>query len=66
MGLKNGDIVYYCRNSRGKIVPVEENGWAAPDQTPTHIIVWISSSSGEAFYGGLGNTFWVDNFQLVY
>ena len=66
MGLKDGDIVYYCRNSRGKIVPIEENGWAAPDQTPTHIIVWISSSCGEAFYGGLGNTFWVDNFQLVY
>lgn len=66
MDLKNGDIVYYCRNSRGRIVPIEENSWASPDETPTHIIIWISSSSGEAFYGGLGNTLWVDNFRLVH
>lgn len=65
MGLKNGDIVYYCENSRGKTVPIEETGWADADETPTHIIIWISSSSGEAFYGGLGNTFWVDNFRIV-
>ena len=62
----DGGIVYYCRNSRGQIVPIQENAWAAPDEEPTHIIIWISSSSGEAFYGGLGNTFWVDNFKLLY
>ena len=50
MDLKNGDIVYYCVNSKGKVVPIEENGWADAGETPTHIIVWISSSSGEAFY----------------
>ena len=66
MDLKNKDIVYYCRNSHGEIVPIQENGWAEPDEEPTHIIIWISSSCGEAFYGGLGNTFWVDNFKLVY
>lgn len=66
MDLKNGDIVYYCRNSKGRIVEIEENGWAGPDEDPTHIIIWISSSCGEAFHGGLGNTFWVDNFKLVY
>ena len=66
MDLKNGDIVYYCRNSKGEIVPVRENGWASPDEQPTHIIIWLSSSCGEAFYGGLGNTFWVDNFELLY
>lgn len=66
MGLKNGEIVYYCRNSHGKIVPIQEDGWAGPDEEPTHIIIWISSSCGEAFYGGLGNTFWVDNFELIY
>ena len=65
MDLKNGDIIYYCRNSKGKIVPVREERWAAPDEEPTHIIIWISSSSGEAFYGGLGNTLWVDNFRQV-
>lgn len=66
MGLHNGDILYYCKNSKGKIVPIQENSWASPDEESTHIIVWISSSSGEAFHGGPGNTFWVDNFQLVY
>lgn len=66
MDLKNGDIIYYCRNSKGKIVPIEENLWASPDEEPTHVIIWISSSNGEAFYGGLGNTFWVDNFKFIY
>ncbi|HIR34402.1 MAG TPA: PCMD domain-containing protein [Candidatus Coprenecus merdigallinarum] len=66
MGLKNGDIVYYCLNSKGRTVPIQENGWAAPEEEPTHIIIWISSSCGEAFYGGLGNTLWIDNFKLIY
>ena len=66
MGLKNDGIVYYCRNSKGRIVPIQENAWAAPDEEPTHIIIWISSSCGEAFYGGLGNTLWIDNFKLIY
>lgn len=62
----DGSVVYYCRNSQGKIVPILENSWASPDEEPTHIVVWISSSKGEAFHGGLGNTFWVDNFRLQY
>lgn len=66
MDLKNSGIVYYCKNSSGKIVPVMENSWAEADEEPTHIVIWISSSCGEAFYGGLGNTFWVDNFKLLY
>ncbi len=66
MKLKNGDIIYNTVNSKGKLVPIMEEGWAHPDEEPTHIIVWISSSCGEAFYGGLGNTFWVDNFDIVY
>lgn len=66
MDLKNNGIVYYCKNSSGKIVPVMENAWAEADEEPTHIVIWISSSCGEAFYGGLGNTFWVDNFKLLY
>ncbi len=64
--LKNGKIVYNTINSNGKLVPICEEGWADADETPTHIIVWISSSSGIAFRGGLGNTFWIDNFDVVY
>ncbi len=64
--LKNDKIVYNTINSKGDLVPICEDGWAAPDETPTHIIVWISSSSGIAFRGGLGNTLWFDNFDVVY
>ncbi len=66
MALKNGDIIYNTKNSKGELVPIIEDGWADPYEEPTHLIVWISSSCGEAFYGGLGNTFWVDNFDIVY
>ncbi len=66
VALKNDKIVYNTINSKGKLVSIEEDGWADPDETPTHIIVWISSSSGIAFRGGLGNTLWVDNFDVVY
>ena len=38
MGLLNGDRAYYARNSRGKMVPVEETGWADADATPTHML----------------------------
>ena len=61
-----GKEITGCRNSKGDIVPLQENDWAEADEEPTHIIIWVSSSCGEAFYGGLGNTFWVDNFELIY
>lgn len=66
MGLKNGDSAYYCLNSKGRSVPILEEGWADADDTPTHAIVWISSSCGKAFYGGLGNKFWIDNVEFVF
>ena len=53
-------------NSKGKIVPIQEEGWASPDETPTHIILNFSSGIYEAFIGHAGNTFWVDNVKLVY
>ena len=65
MGLKRGKDAFYCRNSAGKLVPIEEVGWADEGTEPTHLIIWISSSSGEAFHGGPGNTLWVDNIKLI-
>lgn len=61
MGLLNGDKAYYAKNSKGKLVPVQEEGWAAPDETPTHVMVMCSSSCGTPFVGTEGLTLYVDN-----
>ncbi len=66
MGLMSGSGAYHALNSKGKIVPIQEEGWAGPDETPTHIILTFNSSYGEAYSGTIGNTLWVDNVKLVY
>lgn len=52
------------RNSKGKMVKIEEVGWSI-DQ-PTHIIMYISASSAGVFRACEGNTLWIDNIRLVY
>lgn len=66
MGLTTGDFVRYARNSKGKMVPVQEIGWAAANDIPTHICLQFDSSHGGAYVGSEGNTFWIDNVRLVY
>lgn len=53
-------------NSKGKIVPIQEVGWAKEGTQPTHLIINMASGYHEAFIGYDGNTFWVDNIKLVY
>lgn len=66
MGLKTDpETRYYARNSKGENVIVEEDGWAAPGTQPNYLMVHFLSSCGKAFYGGVGNTVWLDNVQLV-
>lgn len=64
MGLLNGDKAYYAKNSKGKLVPVEEVGWAPADSTPTHVLVMASSSCGEPFIGTEGLTLYIDNIAF--
>lgn len=66
MKLLNGDSAYYARNSRGKMVPVQEEGWDSADATPTHMIVMCSAGSGVAYEGQLGMELWVDNVGLEF
>lgn len=66
MGLLSGDKAYYARNSKGKLVPVQEVGWASADETPTHVLVMLSSSCGEPFVGTEGLTLYVDNVAFGY
>lgn len=66
MGLKNGEEAYYTRNSKGKMVPIQENEWATGDEKVTHLIVQFSSSNGGAYTGSTDSRFWIDNVNLVY
>lgn len=59
--LRNKDNAYYARNSKGKMVPVIEEGWDDPTATPTHVLLMISAGSGEPYVGTEGLTFYVDN-----
>ena len=52
-------------NSKGKDRIIQEEGWAEPGTEPTHLILHFITSCGEAFYGGLGNTLWLDNVRLI-
>lgn len=66
MDLISGDKAYYARNSRGKMVPVQEIGWDSPDATPTHLLIMASAASGNAYIGTIGLNLSVDNFTLLY
>jgi hypothetical protein len=66
MGLKtNPATAYHALNSKGENVLIHEDGWAPAGTQPNHMILHIISSCGEAFYGGVGNTVWVDNVEIV-
>lgn len=66
MGLINGDRAYYTRNSKGKMVPIQEEGWASANDKVTHIILQFSSSNGGAYVGNTDSRFWIDNVKLEY
>lgn len=61
MGLLNGKKAYYAKNSKGKLVPVEEVGWAPANAQPTHVLFMASASCGEPFVGTEGLTLYIDN-----
>jgi len=66
MGLKKGNEAYYTRNSKGKVVPITEDGWGSPNEEVTHLFIQFSSSDGGPFVGNTDSRFWVDNVALVY
>lgn len=66
LALRSGKNAYYAKNSKGKMVPVIEEGWDSPDATPTHAIVQFSAGSGEPYVGTPGLTFYVDNINFGY
>ncbi|MBQ8674590.1 MAG: PCMD domain-containing protein [Bacteroides sp.] len=56
----------YAVNSKGESVPIKEVAWGSADETPTHLILQITSSHGGAYIGSPGNSFWIDNVRLLY
>jgi len=66
MGLVTGESTYYALNSKGKNVPIVEEGWASADETPTHILLKFDSSHGGPYVGTIGSTLWIDNVKLVF
>ena len=66
MGLISGDKTQYTRNSKGKMVPIKEVGWADAGETPTHIVLQFDSSYGGAYVGSVGTTLWLDNVHVIY
>ena len=56
---------FMARNSKGKMVPIQEVGYRS-DVMPTHLILQISSGCQEPYTGCTGNVVWVDNIRLVY
>lgn len=66
MGLMNGPDGYHAINSKGQNVPIQEEGWAQPNEMPTHVILGFCSSHGEVYTGTIGNTLWIDNVKFVY
>ncbi len=53
-------------NSKDDVVPIQEVGWGAPTDTPTHVIIMLTSGHKEAFVAREGNALWIDNMRLVY
>ncbi len=66
MGLVGGEDQYYALNSKGKNVPIIEEGWADENETPTHVVIKFDSSYGGAYVGSVGNTLWLDNIKFVH
>ena len=64
MGLLQGEKATYARNSKGKLVPVQEIGWDPADSTPTHVMVMASSASGTPYIGTEGLTLYIDNIAF--
>ena len=67
MGLIPGVGEVYVKNSQNKMVPLVETGWGKPEDTPTHLIFYFTSSyQGILYQGSPESVFWVDNIEFVF
>ncbi|MBV5314816.1 MAG: PCMD domain-containing protein [Prolixibacteraceae bacterium] len=67
MGLIPGSGEVFVKNSQGKMVSLVETGWGKPNDVPTHLIFYFTSSyQGILYTGSTETVFWVDNIEFVY
>ena len=67
MGLIPSVGKVYVKNSKDALVPLVETGWGKPGETPTHMIMYFTSSyEGMKYIGSTESVFWVDNIELIY
>jgi len=67
MGLIPGVGEVFVKNSKNEMVPLVETGWGKPDDQPTHMIFYFTSSyEGVQYIGSTESKFWVDNIEMVY
>jgi hypothetical protein len=67
MGLIPSVGKVYVKNSKGAMVPLVETSWGKPGETPTHMIMYFTSSyEGMKYTGSTESVFWVDNIELIY
>jgi hypothetical protein len=67
MGLIPGAGEVYVKNSKGKMVLLIETGWGKPEDIPTHLMLYFTSSyQGILYQGSPESVFWVDNIEFVY
>lgn len=66
MDLLQGSRTLYAVNSKGRRVPIQEEGWADAGAPVTHAILQLFSGCSGEFTGEPGNTLWVDNIRMEY
>lgn len=67
MGLIPEVAEVYVKNSQNKMVPLIETGWGKKEDTPTHLILYFTSSyQGVDYVGSPESVFWVDNIEFIY
>ena len=67
MRLVPQELEQYTVNSKGESVPIKEIEWDdSGTEIPTHIVLRLSASHGEAYVGDITNKLWVDNIKFVY
>jgi hypothetical protein len=67
MGLIPAVSEVYVKNSHNKMVSLVETGWGKPNDIPTHLIMYFTSSyQGVNYTGSTETKFWVDNIEFVY
>lgn len=67
MGLIPGISELYVKNSKNEMVPLTETGWDTHNETPTHLVLYFTSSyEGINYTGSPESVLWVDNIQFIY